>query len=99
MRPDIANRWPWPFGFGNIDQIAFGKTARVGQNWPSDRDLVMARQTPDYFNRSIVDWRQARAQLNKRFGLDPLDQMDKDIIEHADLLLIEPIRLVEEKAR
>ena len=56
----------------------------------------MPRQMADYFNRGIVDRGQALAKLDERLGLDLLNQVDQNIAEHADLLLIETVSLIEE---
>ena len=57
----------------------------------------MPGQLPDYFDRRVINRRQACAELHQRLGFDPLHQMDKHIVEDADLLFIQTIRFVEEK--
>ena len=57
----------------------------------------MLRQAPDHFYGGVVDRSQRRAQLDERLGFDPLDQMDQNVIEDADLLLVELVGLAEKK--
>ena len=59
------------------------------------RDLVITREMPDHFGRSIVHRGQTGAELYQCLGLDPLNQVYQNVVEHSDLLLIEPISVVE----
>jgi hypothetical protein len=40
-----------------------------------------------------MDWGEAPAKLFERFALDPLNEVAKDVVEHVDLLIVEPIRI------
>jgi hypothetical protein len=84
-------------GPGDFDEIAGSQARGLGQDRTGDRDLVVPRQPPDHLDRRIVDRRQVPAQLDQSLGLDTLDQMAEDIVEQADLRLIEAIGIVEKK--
>jgi hypothetical protein len=69
----------------------------MGQDWPGDRDLVVICELADELGRRFVDRRQTCAELRQRLVLDPLDQMDQDIIEYLNLLFVEPVGIIEKQ--
>ncbi len=79
------------FGAGDFDEIAVVEARRLRQDRCRHRDIVIAGQTLHHAERCVVDRRQPAAELAQRFALDFPDQMIEDVIEHADLLIVEPV--------
>src|ERR1700722_14094533 len=82
---------------GDLDQVACGQARGLGQDRPGNRDLVVAGALPNHLARRIIDRRQMPPQLDQRLGLDALDQVAKDVVEQADLRLIEAVGIVEKQ--
>ena len=79
------------FRAGNLDQIDVGQSRRIRQDRLGNRNLVVVRKALNNPDRSVLDQRQARAQLLARPGLDPLNEECKDLFEHQDLIFAESI--------
>jgi hypothetical protein len=84
-------------GPGDFDKIAVAEAVGLGENRSGDGDFLVASELADCLNGRLPDRRQGRTQLNERLGLDPLNEVNKHVIEHADLLFIEAVRVIEEK--
>ncbi|HXW24813.1 MAG TPA: hypothetical protein VEK73_08715 [Xanthobacteraceae bacterium] len=84
-------------GPGDLDQIVRRQARGLGQDRRGDHDLLAARETADHLRGRIVDRRQAGAQLRQRARFDPLDQVNQDIVEHADLRFVQSVGVAEKE--
>ena len=88
---------PLGLGIGDVDQIAVGEAGRLRQYRRCYRNVVIPGETPYDVDGSVADRRQTLAQFRERSSLDPFDQMSQDVVEHADLLIVEAIGILYEK--
>ena len=69
----------------------------MGEDRFGNDDLVILGKATDDPDRSILDQRQAGAELRTSPRLDPFDQEAKDILEQPDLIFAEAIGAGEKK--
>jgi hypothetical protein len=84
-------------GVGDFDEIAVGKARGLRQDRSRDRDIVVSGKLPDDVAWRLIYWCKAPAKLLERFSLYPFDEVAYDVIEHVDLLIVEPIRIGNKK--
>jgi hypothetical protein len=84
-------------GVSDFDEIAVGQARGLRQDRRRHRDIVVSGELPNDVAWRLIDRCKAPAKLLERLSLYPLDEVAKDIIEHIDLLIVEPIRIGNEK--
>ncbi len=80
-------------GVGDFDEIAVGKTRGLRQDRRRHRDIVVSGELPNDVVGRLMDRCKAPAELLERLSLDPLDEVAQDVVEHVDLLIVEPVRI------
>ena len=98
-RPEIASRVFLALGLGDLDQVGVGQPRRLREDRARDLDLVVLREPAHHLDRGVVDRRKVPAQLGERADLHALDQVHQNIVEDLDLLLVEPVAVVQEQIR
>ena len=86
-----------PAGVRNLDKVFIGQPAGLAEDRAGNRNFLVPCELANELARRLSDRRQACAQLHQSPALDALYQMDQHIVENADLLLIETIRVVEKQ--
>ncbi|HMG79480.1 MAG TPA: hypothetical protein VK591_12415 [Xanthobacteraceae bacterium] len=84
-------------GAGDFDEIAVGQARGLRQDRRRHRDIVVSGEPTNDVARRLIDRGKAPAELLERFALYPLDEVAQDVIEHIDLLIVEPIRVGNKK--
>src|ERR1700753_1972523 len=84
---------------GDLHQRPGGQAPRTRQYGAGDRDLVVPRQAFDNPRRSIGHRRKDGAEFGLHPAFDACDEMAQNVVETLDLLLVQALRVVEEKVR
>src|SRR6202042_1336759 len=87
----------WCLGGGNLDKILVVKAWRLRQYWFCHLDIVISSEAAHDFDWRVMDWPKAPAQFRECLALYSLDEVAQDVIEHADLLIIKPVRVGNKK--
>ncbi len=105
MQQDVGHRWSdlraagnrqemtLRLGAGDFDEIAVGETGGLGQDRRRHCDVIVSGELPNDVAWRLIDRRKAPAELFERFSLYTLDEVAQDVIEHIDLLIVEPVRI------
>ncbi|MGA8498331.1 MAG: hypothetical protein WB764_22785 [Xanthobacteraceae bacterium] len=80
-------------GAGDFDEIVVGKARGLRQDRRRHRDIVVAGEPPNDVGRRLIDRCKAPAEFLECFALYALDEVAQDVIEHIDLLIVEPVRV------
>ena len=78
-------------------EIAQGQPPRLRQHRLRDRDVLVPGQAPDHLDRRSVDGSEAVAELDQRPALDTADQEAQHIVEDLDLLVVQPVGVVDKQ--
>jgi hypothetical protein len=84
---------------GNFGQVLRGEAFRLRQNRRGNQNIVMPREMLDHPNWRVGRRREASAEFHQRFGLNTLDQMQKNIVEQTNLRVVEMFSAAKKKIR
>jgi hypothetical protein len=88
---------PLALGLGDFDEVGCCQPGRLDEDGAGDGDLIMMRKPTDHVPRCSIDWRDPFTEFRERSRLDSFDQATQNVVEYADLLLVEPVGAAEKK--
>jgi hypothetical protein len=81
----------------NLDENLCRETAGFGQHAACHRDRVIPRQLLNDLRRSVVERRQARAELGPGPAFDAGDEQTQHIVKDLDLIAVEALSVIQEE--
>ena len=86
-----------PPQIGDLDQVAFRQPGGFRQNRGCDGYFLMIGKLTDGFPRSGFRTRKRGAELRQRPRFHLLHETDKDVVEDADLVFVQPVGIGQEQ--